>query len=134
MIWGAFIRFFIEEYIAISIAGLLKMFSIDFTNWFEIMSSIYGIIALIIVIVAPFIVWRVLYRKHEQNTVWDQEFYEKYGALHEGVQRHDKEALLFHVFFMIRRFTFACAIVVWPDKNFYQTMIVLYMSSAIIIY
>ena len=53
IIWGGFIRFFLEEYIAFSIAGLLKMHSIDFTNWFESISSLFGMFVLVLVLVAP---------------------------------------------------------------------------------
>ena len=65
IIWGGFIRFFLEEYIAFSIAGLLKMHSLDFSNWFESISSLFGIFMLILVIVAPILTKYVLYKKHE---------------------------------------------------------------------
>ena len=119
IIWNAYIRFFIEEYIAISIAGLLKVYSLDFNNWYETVSSIFAIILLILAIIAPIVVWKVLYKKHEEGKVWDEEFTEKYGAMHEGVQQKEKGALLFHVVFMIRRFTLACAIVMTTNKTYF---------------
>ena len=127
-------RLYIEEYIAISIAGLLKLYALDFDNWFETVSSIFGIILILSAVVAPIIIWRVLYTKHEKDEVWSDEFVEKYGALHEGIQQRDKGALLFHVVFMIRRLTLALAIVAAANHNFYQTMINLYLASGILIF
>ena len=61
IIWNAYIRFYFEEYIAISLAGLLKVYSLDFSNWYETVSSIFAIICLASVLAAPVIIWRVLY-------------------------------------------------------------------------
>ena len=63
--WNYFIRLFIEEYIVISMACMIKLFVLDLSNYFEGLSSIFSIMLLIIIIGVPIFVWRFLYKKHK---------------------------------------------------------------------
>ena len=63
--WNYFIRLFIEEYIVISMACLIKLYALDLTNYFEGFNSIFSIALLVIILGVPILVWRFLYKKHE---------------------------------------------------------------------
>ena len=65
--WNHFIRLFIEEYIIIAMAGIIKLFAFDLSNYFEIISSIFAVLIVMIVVITPIIVWRFLYKKHDEG-------------------------------------------------------------------
>ena len=62
--WNHFIRLFIEEYIILSMVCLIKIYALDFTNYFESISSVFAIFLLTVVLVFPLFVWRFLYNRH----------------------------------------------------------------------
>ena len=62
MYWNLYIRLGIEEFQVISIGCLIKLYALDFSNVFESLFSIVGILGMALVILAPLVVWHQLSR------------------------------------------------------------------------
>jgi len=129
MYWNLYIRLGIEEYQVISIACLIKLYALDFINVFESFVSIVGISGIVLVVLAPLIVWRYMYRQ------WDRGLSNtKVDSLTEDLQSEDKKAVLFNVMFMARRVVIAFNIVAFTNRSYFQTQITLLLTSFVIIY
>ena len=63
---SCYFRFSLEEYLTISIVVLIKLYALDFSNWFEVLSSVFAMLLGIAVILAPFWIWYFLYKHHKQ--------------------------------------------------------------------
>ena len=116
---SALLRYGLEEYITISIAALIKLYALDFSSWFECLSSIFAIALIIVIVIVPFIIWKFLYKNHEH--IQEEEFKRNFGTLTEGLQHRHKNAMLYNVNFTLRRLGLALLIVVVPEYNWLQT-------------
>ena len=112
--WNTFIRLFIEEYQVIAIASLIKLYAIDFTNVFESIISIIGILLIASTITVPFYTWHYLFK---QSSMVGQNY--KVSSLNSDLQHDDKNAQLFNVIFMIRRVVIAVNIVVFTRYSYF---------------
>lgn len=129
MYWNMYIRLGIEEYQVISIACLIKLYALDFINIFESFSSIFGILGMALVIAAPLIIWRYMYRQWDKGTSNSST-----ASLTEDLQSEDRGAVLFNVMFMARRVVIAFNIVALTNRGYFQTQITLLLTSFVIIY
>ena len=59
------IRFLIEEYLTICIVLLIKLYTLDFMNWFETTSSVFAISSALFIISLPVWIWKFLYKNHK---------------------------------------------------------------------
>ena len=132
--WNQFIRLFIEEYLVISMAALIKLHALDFSNLFEFCSSIFAIILMLVILVFPVFTWKFLYKHHRKEDITEEKFKEKYGSLTPDLQVHDKEALLFQVTFMLRRVSLTLLIVSLSRWNWAQIQLIIFLNSLMLIY
>ena len=132
--WNYYIRLFIEEYIVISMACMIKLFALDISNYFERFSSIFTVLLLIVVLGFPVFVWRFLYKRHEQEVLFDSTFNERWGSLTLDLALRYKSPLLFQVVFMGRRWLLAFIIVALPRWNWAQIQLILFSNSLMMIY
>ena len=132
VVWNAFIRYWLLEYTTIAIASLLKLYALDFANWYEAAMSGGALAGIVAVAATPFLIGAFLYKKHEQ--VPTPEFAQKYGSLTADLQVHDKAAMLYHVAFTLRRAALAVLIVVVPHYNWLQTQMVIFTCSLVLIF
>ena len=116
---SALIRFGLEEYITITIVVLIKLYALDFSNWFESVSSIFALIAASFIALVPIMIWIFLYKNHDK--VLESKFKKKYDTLFDGLQHRSKSAMLYCVNFTLRRISLALLIVVVPRYNWLQT-------------
>ena len=63
IVWNSYIRLFIEEYLIITIAALIKMYALDFSTTFEAVSSCLAIVLMVTTILSPFVVRGFLYAR-----------------------------------------------------------------------
>ena len=61
MIWNGFIRLFSEEYIAISLAFIIKMQAYDFSNYYETFLTVLSLAGLVMVIAFPLFATKFLW-------------------------------------------------------------------------
>ena len=61
----ASLRYCLEEYLTICIVTLIKLQSLDFSNWFETLSSTFAIVLGLGVLIFPFWIWINLYMKYQ---------------------------------------------------------------------
>ena len=64
--WNTILRFWLEEFLTISIANLIKLYALDFTNWYEFLMSASSIASMIMIIATPYIIYRFLKKNHEK--------------------------------------------------------------------
>ena len=62
-----FIRILSEMYITIVFACLIKMYAIDFSNWYESFCSTYAIAVLLVTMTFPIIASIFLLKKHKED-------------------------------------------------------------------
>ena len=67
MYWNYYIRLLLECSIAISLACMVKMYALDFSNVFEGLSSLFAITMLLITIIFPIIATRCLWKLHGES-------------------------------------------------------------------
>ena len=125
------LRFLLEEYLTITIAMLIKLYALDWSNWFESISSIFAIFLGFAVIVSPFMLWSFLYANHKKmrNAV----FLRRYSSLVDGLTHRRISAILYGVIFIFRRMALALFIIVIPALNWLQTQLVVLTCSLVII-
>ena len=132
VVWNAIIRYWLEDYITISIASLIKLYALDFTNWYESIMSSSALASIVAVGATPFIIWIFLYKKFEE--VSTPAFNQKYGSLTNGLNFNEKEPMLYHVAFTFRRLVLAILIVVIPHYSWLQTQLIIFICSLEIIF
>ena len=121
----------LEEYLTITIVVLIKLYALDFSNWFEVLSSVLAIVLGVLVIFAPFWIWHFLYKHHVRMK--EKKFVVKYGSLVDGLTHRKKTALLYGVIFILRRIFMALFIIVIPSLNWLQTQLMVLLCSFVII-
>ena len=65
VMWNAFIRYWLEEYLTICISSLIKLYALDFTNWYEASLSSSALFGIAAVTATPFVIWTFLYKKYD---------------------------------------------------------------------
>ena len=65
--WNAAFRLFNEEFITISLACLVKLYTLDFTNLYEAFISLFAILVLISTILTPILVTKWLWKMHAKG-------------------------------------------------------------------
>ena len=79
--YNSFLRLYLEEYLAIAIACLIKLYALDFTNLFEGFSSTFAILMAVWLTACPFLLG-VFFQKHiVGKTKMNKEFLKKFGTL-----------------------------------------------------
>ena len=107
MVWNFYLRMFLEEYLVVAIACIIKLYVLNFTTVFESVSTLFAVIMVSAAIAFPLLLIRFLYRSYTHELIESEEFDEKYGALTLDLKKKEKSALLFNVIFMGRRFGYA---------------------------
>ena len=67
MFWNGFIRLFNEEYITITLACMIKAYTLDFSNYYEAFLSAISIFGMVLAIVFPLLVTKFLWRLHAMD-------------------------------------------------------------------
>ena len=89
---------------------MIKVYALDFSNWYEFLMSFSTVASLIMIIVTPIIMYRFLRRNNDKLET--EEFVTTYGALTDDLRTQNKSALLYQPIFTLRRLAFAVIIVV----------------------
>lgn len=92
------IRIVLEGYIEISLCCLVNLYSLNWANVFQSFSSLFALLVILTILTFPFAVTVVLIKKSD-----------KYSSLYEGIRTESKLALLYNIFFVLRRLLFAVA-------------------------
>lgn len=119
--WNHFIRFFNEEYITITLACLIKLFAIDFSNFYEGFCSLFALSMFLTTLIFPILATKFLWKVHKNNyeEMNQASFMEKWGSLSLDLYVKEKMALLFTLFFMIRRWLVAFIIIGLPKWSYF---------------
>ena len=120
-IWLNFvIRYMLEHYLVLVIAFMLATYSLDFSSNYLSLQSYFYIAVFLMIIACPFLIWKFLYRKFDEDCMLNPMFHEKFGTLVLDLQHRKKEAMLFNVFYMFRRIGMAFILVILPNLNWLQ--------------
>ena len=65
VLWNAFIRYWLEEYLTICIISIIKLYGLDFTNWYEATLSTAALMSLCAIFFTPCVIWIFLYYKYK---------------------------------------------------------------------
>ena len=101
---------------------MIKIFAIDFSNYFESFSSVFAISLLILTIAFPILATRFVWKKHTEaiGSMQEEEFKMKWGSLTLELYVKSKMGLLFTMVFMGRRWILAFIIVALPRWSWLQ--------------
>jgi hypothetical protein len=78
---------------------------LKWNNLSDYFASNFAILVLIVVLIFPFFVWYLLWGNH--GSLNKEEKIQKYGSTYNEIRTDRKEALLYNVFFMLRRLLIA---------------------------
>ena len=136
MFWNGFIRLFNEEYMTITLACMIKAYTLDFSNYYETFLSIIALLGMALAIAFPLIVTKFLWRLHAQDPhiMRDDTFKSKWGELTQELQVNDRMALLFTLYFMSRRLFIVFIIVGMPRISWFQVQVIINLNTASILY
>ena len=117
IIWNHFIRLFLEEYIQIGIACLIKLMVFNYSNFYQVILTGYSISLLVIYIVFPLVTQRILLKTYKLGKIKSDAFNQKWGALVLDLQIREKGSLYYTTIFMTRRLFLIVSIVILVEFN-----------------
>ena len=74
MVWNFYLRMFIEEYLFIVIACIIKLNALDITNVFESVSSVFAVVMILFAFVFPLVIRRFLNSRYLDSSLLDERF------------------------------------------------------------
>ena len=74
MVWNFYLRMFIEEYLFIVIACIIKLNALDITTAFESVSSVFAIVMILFAFVFPLVIRRFLNSRYLDSSLLDERF------------------------------------------------------------
>jgi hypothetical protein len=112
------LRMFLEGYIEYSITSLVNLKKLSWENNSDRFSSILAIIIFVCVLIFPFLIWFLLWKKQEK--LGSDEFKTRFGSTYFELRTNSRGALLYNVFYTMRRLLFALLAIVAEDYTFVQ--------------
>ena len=136
MFWNGFIRLFNEEYMTITLACMIKAYTLDFSNYYEAFLSAIALLGMVLSIVFPLIVTKFLWRLHamDPDIMRVDTFKFKWGELTQELQVKDRMSLIFTLYFMFRRLFIVFIIVGMPRISWFQVQVIINLNTASILY
>ena len=61
---SALLRYGLEEYITYTIVVLIKLYALDFSTWFESLSSVFAMVMAVLIVSVPVWLWIFLFKHH----------------------------------------------------------------------
>jgi hypothetical protein len=113
--WNLILRNFLEGYMEYAISSLINIYKLEWDSGTHKFSSIFSIIIFAWIFLLPFLVWFILWRNFEK--LEKKESVISFGSIYMELRVGSKNALLYNVFFMLRRLLFTIVILVfknWP--------------------
>ena len=137
--WNHFIRLFIEEYMLICLACLIKLYAFDLSNFYEVLNSIFALFLFILTIVFPILVLLFLLKQYKAGNLskdhhQHDQFRQKWGSLVLDLQIREKESLFFTTTFMARRWIVALIIVALVQMSWAQIQLTVFLNTLAMIY
>ena len=130
--WNMFLRLFLEGYIEFSISSLMNLYNIRWDSKSDTFSSIFSIIIFAWIIFFPFLVWILLWKNF--NHLKDQTQINTIGTIYIELRQDSKMALLYHVFYTLRRLFFSLLVFVFRDQPSIQVQLFVFHCILVIIY
>ena len=120
--WNYPLRLLTEEYMTISLACMIKVNALDYSNFYEALTSTFAILLLTLTIVSPFIItkWMWTIQAKCLDCLEDETFSKRWGAWKLDIRAEDKYALMFTLVFMLRRSALAMIIIGLPRLTWLQ--------------
>lgn len=109
IIWGLVIRFMLETFLTVCLSVCLNFYAFSLGNSSEILSSVLTIIVSLAYSVLFFFAYFILHIKRRK--LKQKLYIQKFGAFYEELRLNSKMALLYNLFFMLRRFLFIAIII-----------------------
>jgi hypothetical protein len=109
------LRCLLEGYLEFSLSSLLNLYKLEWDNPIESLCSVLTIVLTVVLLLFPIFVGVLLITR--KTKLSDPKFQDKYGSLYSEVKYHNTSALLFHVFFILRRLVFAFTAVVMTGDS-----------------
>jgi hypothetical protein len=95
-------------------------------------SSSFAIITLVVVLVFPFFVWVLLWKKF---TFLKQEIsVNSFGSTYQELRTDSKPALLYNVIYMLRRLYIAVLATIFNNHSFFQVQAIVFHSVVVLTY
>ena len=134
MVWNFYIRMYIEEYLFVTIACIIKLYVLDFTTVFESVSSVFAIVMAFTAIFFPLLTVRFLRNSYDDDQIQSEEFNEKFGALTLDLKKKEKSALLFNAMFMARRFCYTLILISACEHSRIQTWMIILLNLGMMVF
>ena len=134
MFWNFFLRIWIENYIDMSITNALRvLYSFDFDNWYESLTSSVAIAFLSLGVIAfPFAVTCFLIKNRAR--VNEPEFQQKWGTLALSLRENKVWPVMYLPIFLGRRLVMVSLIIFAESQQALQIHAVLILTSLIVSY
>jgi len=110
MIWGIVIRFMLETFLSVILSICLNFYFFSTETVSETVSGVITIIIATAYTYLSFYAFFIFYFKRRKLKLII--FVSKYGAFYEELRIQSRMALLYNIFFMIRRLIFVSVIII----------------------
>ena len=130
--WNMFLRLFIEGYLEFSITSLMNLYNLRWDSKSDAFSSIFSILIFVWIFFFPILVWVLLWKNF--NHLKDQTQINTIGTIYIELRQDSKMALLYHVFYMLRRLYFSLLVFVFRDQPSIQVQLFVFHCIMLIIY
>ena len=118
MFFNTYIRFSLETFLELSISSLIRCKAWDFEDSSEKFYSIFSVIIMVFIVFMIF--FTAIFPQTSFGKFEDPSWKQKYGALTDGLQTHNRSALAQPHLFIIRRCCYALLVVFWVDRSYFQ--------------
>lgn len=112
--YSGFIRTLFEGILDVTISSIIQLKHFSFEDYTHICDCLLALVTLAVVLGSPILIPIVTIRN--QGKLSNDEFYNKYNQLYEGLQLNQRSALLYTCAFCFRRVIFSVSATVFTNS------------------
>ena len=116
--WNFIIRTVLEMYLELSLKMGIKLYSLNYSNWFETTNSMTSVISL--VLLCLFGLLTPVFLTCKKNQLNSDAFKQKYSSLTHEMRLNSLATRFYFMFFMMRRIALTALIIFLPSKPWAQ--------------
>ena len=132
LFFNFFIRSTVETFLELAINNMIKMYALNWADWYQTLDSSIGVGSLVaITVLALFIPVFLTCKRNQLNT---DAFKIRYGSLTQDMRTKNASIRFFFCFFMLRRLIIASLIVFSTARPWLQVQVICLTTSLQLIY